>query len=103
MGFSLHDTTIRAGTSTKIHYANHLEAVYCVKGSGTVTLVKTGEVIPIESGTMYALDQNDEHVLTAGEEMRMICVFNPALVGPEVHDENGVYPLIEDETRGEGG
>jgi L-ectoine synthase len=24
----------------------------------------------------------------------MVCVFNPALTGREVHDEDGVYPLI---------
>jgi len=26
--------------------------------------------------------------------MRMLCVFNPPVTGQEVHDENGVYPLI---------
>ncbi|MGD8918499.1 MAG: ectoine synthase [Nitrosopumilaceae archaeon] len=43
---------------------------------------------------MYALDKNDKHTLRAFTKMRMICVFNPALVGPETHDENGVYPLL---------
>ncbi|MCA9019130.1 MAG: ectoine synthase, partial [Planctomycetaceae bacterium] len=27
--------------------------------------------------------------------MRMVCVFNPPLVGPETHDEDGVYPLLD--------
>lgn len=94
MGFSLHDTLIHAGTSTEIHYQNHLEAVYCVAGKGTVTVPETGEVFHIESGTVYALDGHERHILSAEEEMRMICVFNPALVGPEVHDENGVYPVL---------
>ncbi|MCA9122361.1 MAG: ectoine synthase [Planctomycetaceae bacterium] len=96
MGFSLHDTVIRAGTSTEMHYQNHLEAVYCIQGKGTVTVVETGEVLPIERGTMYALDQNDRHVLAAETTMRMVCVFNPPLTGPESHDECGVYPLIEE-------
>jgi L-ectoine synthase len=26
--------------------------------------------------------------------MRTVCVFNPPVTGREVHDENGVYPLI---------
>ncbi len=95
MGFSLHDTTIHAGTTTHMQYLNHLEAVYCIEGSGTVTLVKTGQVIPIEAGTVYALNEHDEHVLRAETQMRMVCVFNPALVGPEVHDERGAYPLLE--------
>lgn len=96
MGFSLHDTVIRAGTSTEMHYQNHLEAVYCVRGKGTVTVVETGEVFQIESGTVYALDQNDKHVLNAETTMRMVCVFNPPLAGPESHDASGAYPLIEE-------
>ena len=32
MGFSMHDTIIRAGTETFIWYKHHLEAVYCVSG-----------------------------------------------------------------------
>jgi L-ectoine synthase len=94
MGFSLHDTIIRAGTATEIHYQHHLEAVYCIDGSGSVHVVGTGERFDIEAGTLYALNENDKHVLVANTDMRMICVFNPALVGPEVHDENGVYPAI---------
>lgn len=94
MGFSLHDTLIHAGTTTEIHYQNHLEAVYCVAGKGRVRVVDTGEVHEIESGTMYALDGREKHLLIADTPMRMICVFNPPLVGPETHDENGVYPLL---------
>jgi L-ectoine synthase len=29
--------------------------------------------------------------------MRTVCVFNPPVTGREVHDENGVYPLIKEE------
>jgi L-ectoine synthase len=96
MGFSLHDTLIRGGTSTEMNYRNHLEAVYCIEGRGTVTVAETGEVFDIEPGTVYALDQHDRHVLTARSNMRMICVFNPPLVGPESHDEGGAYPLLEE-------
>jgi L-ectoine synthase len=94
MGFSLHDTVIQAGTSTRMHYQNHLEAVYCIQGEGTVTLEETGESFRIEPGTVYALDGHDRHVLTAETTMRMVCVFNPALQGRESHDENGSYPLV---------
>ena len=34
------------------------------------------------------------HTVTADTEMRMLCVFNPPVTGTEVHDENGVYPLV---------
>jgi len=92
MGFSLHDTILRAGTSTHIHYLHHLEAVYCIEGRGAVTVSATGEVIAIEAGTVYALDRHDEHVLRADTDLRMVCVFNPPLTGREVHDEAGAYP-----------
>ena len=96
MGFSMHDTVIRAGTETFIWYANHLEAVYCVEGEGEVELVATGEVFPIRPGTLYALDGHEKHLLRGHTDMRMVCVFNPPLTGKEVHDTDGVYPLVEE-------
>ncbi|MDI6795981.1 MAG: ectoine synthase, partial [Desulfatibacillaceae bacterium] len=96
MGFSLHDTIIRAGTITPIWYKNHLEAVYCIEGSGEIELVEGGEKIPIEPGVMYALNGHERHLLRAWQDMRLICVFNPALTGREDHDKDGAYPLLEE-------
>lgn len=95
MGFSMHETIIYAGTETHIHYKNHLEAVYCVGGKGEIEEVKSGKVHKLKDGTLYALDEHDEHYLRAYSDMTMICVFNPPLVGNEVHDENGIYPLLD--------
>jgi L-ectoine synthase len=92
MGFSLHETTIYAGTETTMQYLNHLEAVFCIKGEGEVETVSDGNVYPIKAGTVYALDQHDKHILRAKTQMRMVCVFNPPCTGKEVHDENGAYP-----------
>lgn len=97
MGFSFHDTLIHAGTETYIHYANHLEAVYCVSGEGEVELVDTGEKFRITDGTMYALNGHEKHWLRATRELRLICVFNPPLTGREDHDASGVYPLLTGE------
>jgi len=97
MGFSFHDTTIFAGTETYIHYKNHLEAVYCVGGEGEIEDLESGEIHPISDGTMYALNGHERHYLRAKKDMRMICVFNPALTGTEVHDLEGAYPLPEEE------
>jgi L-ectoine synthase len=94
MGFSMHDTTICAGTETYIYYKHHLEAVYCVAGRGEIEDLTTGEIHPIEDGTLYALDQHEKHLLRASEDLRMVCVFNPPLTGTEVHDEEGTYPLL---------
>ncbi|PKR77336.1 L-ectoine synthase [Halalkalibacillus sediminis] len=96
MGYSVHDTIIKAGTETHIWYQNHLESVYCIEGEGEVVTLKDNKVWPIEKDTLYALDENDEHLLRAKTDMRMVCVFNPAVAGTEVHDENGVYPVAED-------
>lgn len=92
MGFSLHDTLMHAGTETRMCYRHHLEAVYCVAGRGSVESLETGECHAITPGTMYALDRHDTHVLRADTELRLVCVFNPAVVGAEVHDETGAYP-----------
>lgn len=96
MGYSVHDTVIKAGTETHIWYQNHLESVYCIEGEGEVETVKDGKVWPIEKDTIYVLDQHDEHYLRAKTDMRMVCVFNPPITGQETHDENGVYPIVED-------
>ncbi|NMM54531.1 ectoine synthase [Paenibacillus aquistagni] len=95
MGFSMHDTLIKAGTETLIWYRNHVEAVYCVEGEGEIEVVD-GETYPIRPGTLYALDGHEKHLLRAKSQMQMVCVFNPPLTGREVHDPEGAYPLIED-------
>jgi len=97
MGFSLHETTVFPGTETYIYYKNHLEAVYCVEGEGEIEEIATGERHPISPGMMYALDRHDRHYLRATSRMRLVCVFNPPLTGREVHDEEGTYPLVEEE------
>ncbi len=97
MGFSLHDTIIKEGTETYIWYANHLEAVYCISGEGEIEDLDNKVTYPITPGTLYALNGHEKHYLRAKKEMRMVCVFNPPVTGREVHDEHGVYPLIEDD------
>jgi L-ectoine synthase len=93
MGFSLHDTNVRADTETHIWYQNHLEAVYCVAGRGEIEDLETGETHPIQDGTLYALNGHERHYLRAFEDMRLICVFIPPLTGREIHNEKGTYPL----------
>ena len=94
VGFSFHDTIVRAGTETFMWYRHHTEAVYCIRGRGTLEDVATGEVHEIGEGTMYLLDRHDKHILRAETDMQMVCVFNPPCTGQEVHDEDGVYPLL---------
>ena len=100
MGFSLHVTTIFAGTTNEMWYKHHLEAVFCLSGRGVLKEGDSGRTHRIEPGVMYALDKHDRHVLTASEQLTLVCVFNPPLNGKEVHDGEGAYPL-EAETASE--
>jgi L-ectoine synthase len=95
MGFSMHETILRAGTETYMWYKHHLEAVYCIDGEGEVEDLATGSIHRLEPGTLYALDEHDKHIVRAKTDIRTVCVFYPPLSGREVHDEEGVYPLIE--------
>lgn len=95
VGFSFHETTIKAGTVNEFHYAYHVEAVWLVEGTGTLTDLETGVVHQLGPGSMYLLDGHERHRVEPATEMRMLCVFNPPVTGREVHDENGVYPLVE--------
>ena len=87
MGYSVTDTTVRAGTQSRLEYRHHLEACYCIEGKGEV-IESDGTSHTIEPGTLYALDRNDPHVLAAapGQDLRLVCVFSPALRGDERHD-----------------
>ncbi len=96
MGFTLTETTVAAGSSQTMQYRNHVEANLIVEGEGSLTDLATGRVHPLRPGTMYALDRHDRHRIDARTDMRLVCVFSPALVGPETHDEDGSYPILED-------
>lgn len=96
LGYSLHDTVVDEGCELTLQYKNHIEANYCIAGIGEVEDVATGEIHPIAPGTLYALDKHDAHILRALEgQLRLVCVFTPALTGRERHDADGSYALME--------
>ena len=94
VGFSFHETTIKAGSVNEFHYANHIEAVWLFEGKGKLIDLDNNKEYPLAAGSMYLLDGNEKHQVVCEEQMRMMCVFNPPVTGREVHDENGVYPLV---------
>jgi L-ectoine synthase len=98
--FSMHDTVLDAGTETAMWYAHHVEAVYCVGGDGELVNEETGQTHPLADGTLYLLDGHEHHRVRAHTDLRMVCVFTPPVTGAEVHDDDGAYPLILDETAG---
>ena len=93
LGYSLHDTICKAGSTQLLQYKSHVETNYVIEGEGEVENVATGEVFPLVPGTVYVLDHHEAHVLRVFEgDMRIICVFTPALGGQETHDASGSYP-----------
>lgn len=87
MGYTVTDTLVRAGTKSHLEYRNHLEACYCIAGSGEVVDMD-GNSFPITPGVIYALDKHDPHYLIASpdEDLRLVCMFTPALKGDEAHN-----------------
>jgi L-ectoine synthase len=93
MGFGVTHTTIQPEAGKVMqHYKNHLEACYCIKGRGILT-DENGMEFGIEPGVMYVLDKNDKHWFEALEETVLLCVWNPPLIGREVHRKDGSYSL----------
>jgi len=92
IGYSVHHTVIPEGREVHCHYEQHFETNYCIAGSGEVFHVKSGKTYPVTVGTMYALDEHDEHILRATKgDLHLVCVFNPALSGNEKHNATGGY------------
>jgi L-ectoine synthase len=96
LGFSLHDTTVAAGADMELQYRHHLEACYCLEGEADLTDLANGDVHAIGPGVVYALDQHDRHRLQVRRDLRLVCVFNPALTGGETHDATGSFPPLDD-------
>lgn len=91
MGFGLCKTVIPQGPPQHWHYKHHLEACFCVSGGGTLTNLRTGEWFTILPDRCYVLDKHDDHTFEALQDTVLISVFNPPLIGREVHDQTGSY------------
>lgn len=94
VGFSMHETTLDAGSVNDFWYANHIEGVFVVEGEGELLDKETGITYQLGPGSLYLLNGHEHHQLRPKTTMRTVCVFNPPVTGREVHDERGVYPLI---------
>jgi L-ectoine synthase len=94
VGFSLHETVLEPGAVNDFWYANHIEAVFVVEGEGELYDKDNDVTYRLGPGSVYVLDGHERHQLRPHTRMRTVCVFNPPVTGREVHDENGVYPLI---------
>ena len=90
IGFSLSETTVNAGAEMNVWYKHHQEACFVIDGEAEVTERDTGTVHRIGPGSAYA-PEHDRHTIRVERELRLVCVFNPALTGRETHDVDGSY------------
>ncbi|GAA4994005.1 ectoine synthase [Pseudonocardia tropica] len=97
VGFSVHETTLKAGTVNDFWYANHIEAVFITSGEGELYDKDNDVTYQLKPGSIYVLNGNEKHQLRPTTEITCVCVFNPPVTGREVHDENGVYPLVTED------
>jgi L-ectoine synthase len=84
--FSVHETIVEAGAVLRFTYRSHSETVYCIEGKGSVEDVAGGRIFELEPGCLYSVGIGDDHILTAGSEMKFLCIFEPPLTGTEEAD-----------------
>src|SRR5438067_9460209 len=92
LGFSFSAVVMPAGQEATLWYKHHWEANYIVSGSGELEELATGRRWPLEAGMLYVVGPEDRHVVRATEDLRIVSVFNPPIVGDETHDAEGSYP-----------
>ena len=93
LGFSVTEAIGSADIKLEVEHKNHIEAVYVLDGTGTVEILETGEIYKLAPGVFYAFDKHERHRYVLDTEVRAIAIFNPPLVGDEVNDESGGYPV----------
>jgi L-ectoine synthase len=96
VGFTLNETSVVAGAEQVLWYKHHIEANYVIEGEGEVENMATGERYALGPGSVYTLDKNEKHCLRCFTDMRLVCVFTPALTGRETHDADGSYEPAAD-------
>jgi hypothetical protein len=82
-------TNVEAGFTAEIMGERVIEA--CDTLFNTWAPREKYEVIKIEKGVCYMVDNHQAHEFTAVTDVVLISVFNPPLKGNETHDESGNY------------
>ena len=92
-GFTLTNTLAHRNNINRLHYKNHQESVYWIKGKGKYTFNdgKTEQLMDPQTTNdpiMVVLNDHDPHEFIIDEYDDVIClaVFNPPLKGHEIHD-----------------
>ncbi len=92
--FSVHESTMPAGTESLARQKNHHTFLTCLAGEGEVGPVDGGRSHPLGPGTWCLFYKDEEQQLRARTEMRLLWVLAPPLTGHEVPDEDGSFPVL---------
>jgi L-ectoine synthase len=84
--YSVHETVIDPGISLRFAYTAHRETVYCIEGEGSVRELASGREWPIRPGSIYSVGIGDDHEVTTRTPLKLLCVFDPPLMGREEAD-----------------
>ena len=92
VGFTVTMTEVAAGQKLVLEYKNHIESNLIIEGRLMLTNMDDNSAYELSAGDMYALDKHDRHSIDALTDLKLVCVFTPALRGDETHDSDGSYP-----------
>ena len=84
--FSVHETTVAAGTEIRMKYTTHSETVYCLDGKASIEYVADKKILPVESGTFYSVGIGEDHALRIERDAKFVCIFDPPLSHDETAD-----------------
>lgn len=93
VGFSYSDVRLKPGHRSEHRHHHHTTASLVLEGALAVTDPSSGQTHRLGPGGLYCATSEDAHTIHAIDEVHMISVFNPPLVGTEALDAEGGNPL----------
>ncbi|TYZ68656.1 hypothetical protein PybrP1_000296 [[Pythium] brassicae (nom. inval.)] len=100
-GFSVQLEVLQKGRPVQLEFRNHVYAVLVTSGRGALVHLdghgaKSGSSHALAPGAFFALNASDRVELVAeSDELQLVSVLNPPLVGSEKRLENGVFPVVD--------
>lgn len=84
--YSVHQTTVEAGSRLRFCYQHHSETVYCLSGAAKLINMEDGRTYDVQPGFLYSVTTAEDHQLDVVEECIFLCMFDPPLRGQEEAD-----------------
>ncbi|MDH3689995.1 MAG: ectoine synthase [Gammaproteobacteria bacterium] len=91
LGFTVSDVRCAAGLDEVLWYKHHWEANYIVEGKGTLEEMSSGQSWSLEPEVIFTVGPKDRHRFRAEQDLHVVSIFNPPLIGTEEYDEDGSF------------